>query len=51
MPGNPRFQFGVAYIKGYRLNSALEDFILLAREDAIRHLYFPTPGIEEDNKK
>ncbi len=44
LPGHPRFQFGVAYPKGYRLNRALRDFIELARQDAQTHMQFPPPG-------
>lgn len=44
MPEDPKFQFGVAYIKGYRLSSALEDFIDLAAADAQAHMNFPSPG-------
>lgn len=44
LPGYPRFQFGVAYPKGYRLNRALRDFIELARQDAQKYMQFPAPG-------
>mgnify|MGYP005768731959 FL=1 len=43
LPDNPRFKFGVAYPKGYRLNQALKFFIELAKEDATEHLFFPEP--------
>lgn len=43
LPGHPRFEFGVAYQKMYRLNRALQDFIELAREDAQAHLQFDPP--------
>lgn len=45
LPGYPRFQFGVAYPKNYRLNRALNDFIELARQDAQTYLQCPPPEI------
>ncbi len=44
LPGSPRFQFGAAYPKGYRLNRALSDFIDMARQDALKYLQFPPPS-------
>lgn len=46
LPGAPRFNFGVAYPKGYRLNRALEEFIDLARRDAMKSLYHDPPQAE-----
>lgn len=43
LPGHPRFQFGAAYQKNYRLNQAQQAFIQLAKEDAMRHMNFPPP--------
>ena len=49
LPGYPRFQFGVAYPKGYRLNRALENFISLARLDAMHFLHFPEPPLRPNS--
>ena len=48
LPGYPRFQFGVAYMKGYRLNPALEAFIELAEKDAKKHMNFAKPLTMEE---
>lgn len=43
LPGAPRFKFGAAYPKGYRLNRAISDFIEMARQDALQYMQFPPP--------
>lgn len=44
LPGQPRFQFGVTYQKGFVLNKALRYFIELAHQDAMCHMNFPAPA-------
>lgn len=44
LPDYPRFHFGVAYRKSYRINEALKYFIALARHDAQKYLNFDDPS-------
>ena len=40
LPEQPRFYFGVVYVKGYRLSKALQYFIKLAKEYAVKNFNF-----------